>query len=84
MRAGAALDDLLAAQADRLAGLQHWARHSDLVVRADSDELADLGVGGYADAAVAELSTLAAGDGPDAAAARDALALVFRLAGAAR
>lgn len=84
VRAGAALDDLLAAQADRLAGLQHWARHSDLVVRAEEDELADLGVGGYADAAVAELAALAAGDGPDAAAARDALGLVFRLAGAAR
>jgi DNA repair exonuclease SbcCD nuclease subunit len=84
VRAGAQLDDLLAAQADRLAGLQHWARHSDLVVRADEAELADLAVGGFADAAVAELAQVAAGDGPDAAAARDALALVFRLTGAAR
>jgi DNA repair exonuclease SbcCD nuclease subunit len=79
--AKATLDDLLAVQGELLAGVQHWERHSDLVVRADADELADLGIGGFADAAVAELSALAQGDGPDAEAARDALSLVFRLAG---
>ena len=81
VRERASLDDLLSAQADLLAGVQHWERHSDLVVRADADELADLGIGGFADSAVAELSALAQADGPDAEAARDALSLLFRLAG---
>ncbi|WP_432562010.1 metallophosphoesterase family protein [Kineococcus sp. SYSU DK003] len=83
VRQKAVLDDLLAVQADLLAGVQHWERHSDLVVRADADELADLGIGGFADAAVEELSALAQGDGPEAGTARDALSLLFRLAGGA-
>jgi len=79
VREKATLDALLAEQESLLAGVQHWARHTDLVVRADADELADLGIGGFADGAVAELSDLAAGTGPEAEAARDALGLLFRL-----
>jgi len=81
LREKASLDDLLAAQGHLLAGVQQWDRHTDLAVYADADELTDLGVGGFADGAVAELAAAAAGEGPSAETARDALSLLFRLAG---
>ncbi|NAZ82393.1 exonuclease SbcCD subunit D [Kineococcus sp. R8] len=81
LREKALLDDLLATQAHLLAGVQQWDRHSDLAVYADDDELRELGVGGFADGAVAELAAAAAAEGPAAETARDALSLLFRLAG---
>ena len=61
--------------------MQQWERHTDLAVYADADELTDLGVGGFADGAVAELAAAAAAEAAAAETARDALSLLFRLAG---
>lgn len=84
LREKALLDDLLAEQADLLAGVQQWERHTDLAVHPEGAELTDLGIGGFADAAVAELAALATSDAPGAETARDALSLLFRLAGGGR
>ncbi|MGI4895208.1 MAG: metallophosphoesterase family protein [Janthinobacterium lividum] len=81
LREKAILDDLLAEQSHLLAGVQQWERHTDLAVRPDDHELADLGIGGFADSAIGELTALATGGGPQAETARDALSLLFRLAG---
>ncbi|WP_369070272.1 metallophosphoesterase family protein [Kineococcus terrestris] len=92
----AELDDLLEAQRHLFAGVQEWERHTDLVVLPADAELSDLGLGGWADGAVAELAELAGradpggggggggggtGAGADPLVARDALALLHRLAG---
>ncbi|WP_432545577.1 metallophosphoesterase family protein [Kineococcus sp. SYSU DK004] len=86
----AELDDLLEAQRHLFAGVQEWERHTDLVVLPADAELSDLGLGGWADGAVAELAELAGRadhggsggvGGPDPVVARDALALLHRLAG---
>ncbi|MFB9377287.1 exonuclease SbcCD subunit D [Kineococcus gynurae] len=78
------LEDELDRAGHLLAGLRVWDRHSDLVVRPEPGEVADLGIGGFADPAIAELGALAGGEGPRARAARDALSLLFRLAGGGR
>ncbi|GAB48977.1 metallophosphoesterase family protein [Mobilicoccus pelagius] len=78
----ARLDDLLERWDESLAARFTWTGHDDVAVYVDGDELADLGVGGFVDDAVAELLERARG-GEGEPAARDALALLYRL-GAAR
>ncbi len=78
------LDALLDSQRELLAGLFAWQRHTDLVVMVDDAELADLGIGGFVDAAVADLMACAADDSPQAEAARDALLMLYRLAAGVR
>lgn len=78
----AALDDLLDRQGRRFAALYPWQRHTDLVVVPADGEFDDLGLGGFADAAVEELIATARGDDETAAAdAQAALGLLLRLAG---
>ena len=77
----AALDDVLDRCGRLFAGLYHWERHTDLVVLPEDGEFADLGLSGFAAAAVEELSELAGGAGADADDARAALGLLLRLAG---
>lgn len=78
----AALDDLLDKQGRRFAALYPWQRHTDLVVVPADGEFDDLGLGGFADAAVEELVATARGDDEVAAAdAQAALGLLLRLAG---
>ena len=53
-----------------------WERHSDLVVTPADGEFGDLGLTGFARAAVDDLTMRL--DGEEAQAARDALGLLFR------
>lgn len=81
----AAFDELFADFSERLAGLWLWDRHHELSVVADPSDVAALGLQGYAAEAAEELVERAAGEDPEeAAAARTALSLLFRLAGGAR
>ena len=76
----ARLDDLLEHQADLLAALETWERHSDLVVIPDDADLDHFGLSGFASDALAELQ-MTAEQGEQAPVARDALALLYRLVG---
>lgn len=80
----ARLDEALEAQADAFALLEHWERHTDVVVLPGDGEIGDLGLTGFAREAVDELSSLAESpDDAQATTARDALSLLYRLVGAA-
>lgn len=59
--------------------LDSWDRHTDLVVMPADEEFDDLGIGGFAADAVAELKDTARTDSEQGAAARNALALLLRL-----
>ena len=76
------LDEVLERAGERFAGLELWEAGSDLVVVPDALDRDELGLGGYARAAVERLLSESQGDphDPETAAARDALALAYRLA----
>jgi DNA repair exonuclease SbcCD nuclease subunit len=59
--------------------VEEWEPSSELHVRPDDDDFADLGLSGFASAAVARLRAMATGTGTDAGTARDALSLLVRL-----
>lgn len=75
----AALDASIDRQSLRFAGLRLWERKTDLAVMPSDDEFDDLGIGGFAADAVAELVETARSDAAGAGAARGALALLLRL-----
>lgn len=76
----AALDACLDRYARRFAWLDMWERHTDLAVVPADGEFDDLGIGGFAAAAVDELVTAARGaDTVAAVDAQAALALLLRL-----
>lgn len=75
----AALDACLDKYSRLFARLGTWERHTNLMVMPADDEFDDLGIGGFAADAVAELVEAARSDGDDAGAARGALALLLRL-----
>jgi DNA repair exonuclease SbcCD nuclease subunit len=77
--AKAVLDRMLEETGDLFAALEIWQRHTDLVVLPDSLDLDELGLAGFARSAVEELKGKVEGGGAEAAAARDALALLYRL-----
>lgn len=83
LRARVRLDAELERAKDLLAGLERWSPGSDLVVVPDDLDEDTLGLGGFARAAISRLLTEAEGDAadPETVAARDALALAYRLAG---
>ena len=77
----AALDACLDKYSRLFAHLDTWDRHTDIAVMPADGEFDDLGIGGFAAAAVAELvSTARSGGGEDAEDAQGALALLLRLA----
>ncbi len=77
----AALDACLDKYARLLAWLGLWERHTDLAVIPADGEFTDLGIGGFAAAAVEELvATAREGDAESAVDAQAALALLLRLA----
>lgn len=78
----ARLDAVLAHHSDRFASLQGWERRIDLVVLPAEADLADLELSGFAQEALEDLRAQAAGSGPEAVVAQDALSLLVRLAGA--
>lgn len=75
----AALDAVLDRYARLFACLDSWDRHTALAVMPADDEFDDLGIGGFAADAVAELLATARSGSAEAAAARQALALLLRL-----
>lgn len=83
LSASARLEQVLEGARDRFAAIEQWERHTELVVRPDDDDFADLGLSGFAATALAELRATASSDGPDAEIARDALALLVRFAAGA-
>lgn len=80
LSADARLHELLEHHRDLFAAIEEWERHMDLVVRPDDDDFTDLALTGFAQATVDELRARATGDRPEAETARDALALLVRLA----
>ena len=76
------LDGILEHNRDLFAALEYWERRSDLVVVPDSLDVDRLGLSGYAEKALTELGEKAKSESEDAMVARDALALLYRLAGA--
>ena len=76
----ARLDDMLEHQADLLAALETWERHSDLVVIPDDADLDHFNLLGFASDALSELQ-MEAEQGERGPVARDALALLYRLVG---
>ncbi len=80
LAARAELDDTLAHHASMFAAIEQWERHTDLVVLAGEHDLSELGLAGFAEAGAEDLALMASGEGPQAVAARDALALLYRLA----
>jgi DNA repair exonuclease SbcCD nuclease subunit len=77
----AALDACLDRYSRLFASLRLWDSHSDLAVIPADGEFADLGIGGFAAAAVEELvETARAGNAETADDAQAALALLLRLA----
>jgi DNA repair exonuclease SbcCD nuclease subunit len=78
----AALDSCLDKYARLFAWLGTWERHTSIAVMPADGEFDDLGIGGFAAAAVDELvSTARSGDGEAAQDAQGALGLLLRLAG---
>jgi DNA repair exonuclease SbcCD nuclease subunit len=78
----AALDACLDRYARLFAWLGLWERHTDLAVVPADGEFDDLGIGGFAAAAVEELvATARSGEGEEADDAQAALALLLRLSG---
>ena len=75
----AALDTCLDRYSRLFACLDSWDRHTNLVVMPADEEFDDLGIGGFAAEAVAELKEAARADGDAGADARSALALLLRL-----
>jgi DNA repair exonuclease SbcCD nuclease subunit len=80
LRGGARLDALLERARDLFAGLD--VRSEGLHIAAQSGDLSEIALAGFAARAVARLTEQARADTPDAGVARDALALLVRLAGA--
>ena len=79
----ARLDAMLEYNAELLAALETWERHSDLIVIPDEMDHDRLGLSGFARVSLDELSEMAE-SGEDALTARDALALLYRLAGSSQ
>ncbi|MGB8405816.1 MAG: exonuclease SbcCD subunit D [Mycobacterium sp.] len=75
----AVLDTCLDRYSRLFAALTTWDRHTDLAVLPADGEFDDLGIGGFAAAAVDELVGTARADGDGADDARAALALLLRL-----
>jgi DNA repair exonuclease SbcCD nuclease subunit len=76
----AALDACLDKYARLFAALTLWDKQSDIAVTPADGEFNDLGIGGFAAAAIDELVVAARSDGEEGDDARAALALVLRLA----
>jgi len=76
----AGLDACLDKYARLFASLRIWQRHSNIAVVPEDGEFGDLGLSGFAAAAVEELVATARSDDDEATDAQAALALLLRLA----
>lgn len=80
VRQMAQLDELLDAQRDVFPALIAQTSRTDLVVVPDDSDFGELGLAGFAARSLERLRELASAPGDDALVARDALALLIRLA----
>lgn len=76
----AALNAFLEEQSATFASIELWEPSSNLIVRPDDDDFSDLALRGFAKKAVDRLRDLANAGEPGATVARDALAILVRLA----
>lgn len=74
------LDEVLDHASDLFALVSLWERHTDVAVIAADDDFAGLGLSGYLQESLDELSAQAAGDDESAVVAQDALGLLYRFA----
>lgn len=79
----AVLETTLELASDLLAALERWERRSELIALPDDDDFEGLGLSGFAADALKDLREAGTETSNDALAARDALGLLYRLAGAA-
>lgn len=79
----ARLSEELETRGDLLARLDYWDRHTDLAVIADDADFSDMGLSGFASAALQELQKTAQNDElpEESQVARDAIGLLYRLGG---
>lgn len=75
----ARLQQILEEAREVFGSIEEWEPTSQLLVRPEDDDFADLGLSGFARSAVARLRAEAGSGGPDAETARDALSLLVRL-----
>lgn len=76
----AQLEECLDRHRRLFASLRLWERHTDIAVVPADGEFNDLGLGGFTEAAIAQLREMAAADDPTSADAQGALSLLLRLA----
>lgn len=74
------LDEVLDHASDLFALVSLWERHTNVAVIAADDDFAGLGLSGYLQESLDELSAQAAGDEESAVVAQDALGLLYRFA----
>lgn len=84
LRERALLDEVLELHGHAFAALFAWQRHEDIAVTMSGDDIENMHVSGFVESAARELAEAAASPADDSAAARDALSLLFRLAGGVR
>jgi hypothetical protein len=77
----ARLQELLEHNRQLFAALEQHQRRTELTVRPDDDDFADLALSGFAQVALDALRTAASDEGREGQAARDALGLLVRFAG---
>ena len=84
LRAANRLEELLDHSRDLFAALETWERNTELAVLPDDADLEELELTGFASEALSELHGRALSGADDSVVARDALGLLYRLAGGAR
>jgi DNA repair exonuclease SbcCD nuclease subunit len=80
LRAKVRLDEVVEEARDVYAAIDVWERQRDLTIVPDDEDFSDLGLTGFADATVEVLREAATGDDERGHDARNALALLVRLA----
>jgi DNA repair exonuclease SbcCD nuclease subunit len=73
------LQEIIDEEREVFGSIEEWEPSSQLLVRPEDDDFADLGLSGFAVNAVARLRETVGSAGPDAEVARDALSLLVRL-----
>ncbi len=79
-RARAELDRVIDEYSDVFARIDFWERNTELVTVAEDSDFRDLGLTGFAADALAELDEISQTSGERAAAAQDALGMLYRFA----
>lgn len=77
----ARLDAILDQYGDLFAAIQLWDRRTDLAIVYDDADFSDFGLTGFAASTLEELDAIASGVGEESQVAKDALSLLYRVAG---